>query len=147
MVSHAHAEGYSDLNFLMPELVKEVNYTKGPFNPEYGDFATAGSANFVYPLTLKKGIASVTLGEFGYQRSFVADSFHLLGGDVLVALEASAYDGPWDVPEDNKKYNGLVRYSIGNSDSDGRWVITLSSTGLELDRHQPDAPARCGRRL
>jgi outer membrane receptor protein involved in Fe transport len=129
LVTDAHAEGYTDLNFLLPELVKEVNYTKGPFNPEYGDFATAGSANFVYPLTLKQSIASVTLGEFGYQRGFVAGSFRLLGGDALLALEASGYDGPWDVPEGNKKYNGFARYST--EVAGGRWVVSLSS----LDSH------------
>ena len=123
--SNAHGEGYADLNFLIPDLIKQVDYSKGPFNAEVGDYSTAGSVDFSYPLTLKQGLASLTLGQYGYQRGLMADSLPLAGGDILFALEASSYDGPWAVPEDNKKLNGLLRYSRGDYAS--RWVLTASS--------------------
>ncbi len=122
--SNAHGQGYTDLNFLIPDLVKEVNYSKGLNSVEYGEFNTAGSANFVYPNTLPQNIASLTMGEWGYQRGLLAASNPLGSGNLLYAVEVCGYDGPWDVPEDNKKYNGLLRYSYGNSES--RWAITAS---------------------
>jgi outer membrane receptor for Fe3+-dicitrate len=122
--SHAHGQGYTDLNFLIPELVKEVAYTKGPNNPEYGDMSTAGSANFVYPLRLAQDLASLTLGEYGYLRALAAGSAPLLDGTMLWAIEGSAYDGPWSTPENNKKYNGLLRYSLGGQ---GKQLVLTAS--------------------
>jgi len=123
--SNAHGQGYSDLNFMIPELVKSVNYTKGPFNVEVGDFATAGSANFVYPTVLRTSIASLTMGEFGYQRAVAASQLSLFGGNLIFALEINAYDGPWDTPEQFKKYNGFVRYSQGPSFN--QWTLSYSA--------------------
>ncbi len=125
--TNAHGQGYTDLNFMIPELVERVDYQKGPFNVEAGDFATAGSANFVYPDTLAHGIASLTMGEFGYQRAVVASQLHLLGGNLLYALEVVGYDGPWQVPEQFKKYNGFLRYSVGAADN----RLTVSYSGYE----------------
>ena len=45
--SHAHGQGYADLHFLIPETVQRLDGFKGPYFPEYGDFATAGAVNFV----------------------------------------------------------------------------------------------------
>jgi hypothetical protein len=123
--SNAHGQGYADLNFMIPELVTEVSYAKGPVNVEAGDFNTAGSADFSYPTTLKTSIASLTLGDFGYERALAASQFTLLGGNIIYALEFSAYDGPWTTPEANKKYNGFLRYSRGPADD--RWVISASA--------------------
>ena len=52
MPTHAHGQGYSDLNFLIPELVSGVQYSKGPYFADQGDFATAGSANINYASVL-----------------------------------------------------------------------------------------------
>ena len=48
MPSHAHGQGYSDLNFLLPEIVERIDYRKGPYFATHGDFAAAGSADIVY---------------------------------------------------------------------------------------------------
>ncbi len=114
--TNAHGEGYSDLNFVIPELIRSVSYTKGPFDVEYGDFATAGSANFTYEDVLPRYIAELTMGSFGYQRALAAYPMALWGGDEVYALEVASYDGPWRVHEDYKKYNGYVSYSRGPAD-------------------------------
>ena len=72
--SHAHGQGYSDLNFLIPELVDAIDFEKGPFYPEVGDFSGAGAANIHLVSTLPEGIANVQLGQFGYARALLADS-------------------------------------------------------------------------
>ena len=73
MPTHAHGQGYSDLNFLIPELVSRVAYKKGPYFAEEGDFSSAGAADIDYYTKMPKGIASLGLGSNGYRRA-MADS-------------------------------------------------------------------------
>ena len=68
MPTHAHGHGYSDLNWLIPELVDRIDYRKGPYYAEEGDFASAGAAHIRLVDTLPKGIGSITFGENGYRR-------------------------------------------------------------------------------
>lgn len=123
--SHAHGEGYTDLNFILPELVQAVTYTKGPFDVEVGDYATAGSADLIYPDSLPFHVASLSMGEYGYQRALAAYQLSLLGGNLIYALEIGAYDGPWAVPEAFKKFNGFLRYSRGSAQ--GRWTLSYAA--------------------
>lgn len=108
--SHAHGQGYSDLNFLIPELVDAIDFEKGPFYAEVGDFSGAGAANIHLVSALPEGIANVQLGQFGYARALLADSPAIGPGTLLYALEYNHYDGPWDQPERSNRYNGLLRY-------------------------------------
>lgn len=116
--SHAHGQGYSDLNFLIPELIEGIDYKKGPFYPEVGDFSGAGAANIRLVNSLPQGIANLQVGMFNYGRALVADSPQIGPGTLLVALEYNHYDGPWDLPENSNRYNALLRYhaSTGRDD-------------------------------
>jgi len=116
MRTHAHGQGYTDLNFLIPELVIRIDYKKGPYFADEGDFASAGSAHLRLANSLPQGIASVSLGNNGYQRYLLADSFDASNSNLLYGLEINRNDGPWDTPEDVKKYSGLLRYSNGTKD-------------------------------
>ncbi|NRR29285.1 TonB-dependent receptor [Oxalobacteraceae bacterium] len=116
MRSHAHGQGYSDLNFLIPELVQRIDYKKGTYFADEGDFASAGAAHIRLADQLKQGLASVTLGSFGYQRGVLADSFGAAGGTLLYGLELNRNNGPWDVPERVRKASATVRYSRGGKD-------------------------------
>jgi len=116
MRSHAHGQGYSDLNWLIPELVDRIAYRKGPYFADEGDFSSAGAAHIRLFDTLPQGgIASITAGEHGYGRGLVAKSFAAGPGQVLGALELAHNDGPWDLPEKFHRANGLVRYSFGDA--------------------------------
>ncbi|MGN6702218.1 MAG: TonB-dependent receptor plug domain-containing protein, partial [Burkholderiaceae bacterium] len=64
--SHAHGQGWTDLNFLIPELIDRLEYRKGPYYAEEGDFASAGAVHIRYADTLPQGIASIGLGQRGY---------------------------------------------------------------------------------
>jgi hypothetical protein len=110
--SHAHGQGYSDLNFLIPELIAAIDFKKGPFYPEVGDFSGAGAANIRLVSRLPEGIANVQGGMFGYVRALVAGSPQVGGGGgrLLYAFEYNHYDGPWVVPERSNRFNGLLRY-------------------------------------
>ncbi len=112
--SGAHAHGYSDVNLLIPELVSGVQYTKGPYFAEHGDFSAAGSANISYVNVLDRPLLSVSSGGQGWGRVFGAISPEVGAGNVLLALETSTNDGPWELPDDMRKVNAVVRYSQGD---------------------------------
>lgn len=120
--SHAHGQGYSDLNFLIPELVDRIRYRKGPYFAEEGDFSSAGAAHLDYFRSLDDSLARQTLGRNGYARSLLAGSPELAGGRLLYGLELFHNDGPWQVAEHYRRLNGVLRYSQG-SRHDG-WSVT-----------------------
>nr|WP_315725701.1 MULTISPECIES: TonB-dependent receptor [unclassified Bradyrhizobium] len=124
MRTHAHGQGYADLNWLMPETIGRVDVRKGPYFADEGDFASVGSVHIGLIDSVPKAIAQMTAGSFGYRRFFGMDSVHVGDGHLLIAGEASRYDGPWTTPDDAKKINGLMRYSQGTA-TDG-----LSITGM-----------------
>ena len=112
--SHAHGHGWTDLNFVIPELATGLEYKKGPYYASEGDFSSAGAVSIRYSDTLPKGIANVGLGENGYRRALVANSNALASGKLLYALEFMHNDGPFVHPDDYGKFNGMLRYSQGN---------------------------------
>lgn len=131
--THAHGQGYSDLSFVIPELVSLIRYRKGPYYAEVGDFASAGSAEMQYVDRVDATLVDASLGQDGYQRLLAADSARAGSGTVLYALEYSHQDGPWDVPEDLRRLNGVLRYSLDTDSGhygvtlmgyDGRWTST-----------------------
>jgi TonB-dependent Receptor Plug Domain len=150
MVTHAHSQGYSDLNFLIPELVAGVQYSKGPYFADQGDFATAGSSNMNYASELDRAIAHLETGTYGYARGLFAASPQVGGGHLLMAFETSKNNGPWDNPDAFEKLNGVVRYTRGDNVNGfsvtgmayhGKWNAT-QAVPRQLRRH--DAPERRG---
>ena len=115
MRTHAHGQGYTDLNFLIPELVNRIEYKKGPYFADEGDFSSAGAAHIKLADQLPEGVASISLGSHGYQRAVLADSFAVGDGHLLYGLEVNRNNGPWDNPEDVKKYSGVLRYTGGTA--------------------------------
>lgn len=111
LTTHAHGQGYNDLNFLIPELISSVMYKKGPYYATEGDFASTGSAHIRYADSLLRGIASVTVGSFGQKRVLNANSFEVKGGKLLYALEYFHNDGPWEKPEGYQRLNSVVSYA------------------------------------
>ena len=115
MRTHAHGQGYADLNWLMPETVNSLDIRKGPYFADEGDFASAGNLHINLIDRPEKNIAQATLGSFGYQRYFGMGATKWGNGTLLAAGEAGAYNGPWVNPDDMRKLNGLVRYSEGTA--------------------------------
>ncbi len=114
MPTHGHGQGYSDLNFLIPELVDRIEYRKGPYFAKGGNFSAAGSADIAYRSTLDESFAALTLGQRQFQR-FVGAGSTTLGGalQVLGAVEVQHNDGPWTLPEHLRKSNGVLTLSGG----------------------------------
>jgi outer membrane receptor protein involved in Fe transport len=131
--THAHGQGYTDINFLIPELISTVRYRKGPYSVQQGDFGSAGSASIEYVRKLESSFGEVGVGQNGYRRLLAATSPQLGPGNLLVAGEGFRNDGPWDVPEDFRKANAAVRYAVGDANDgfdisflgyDAKWTAT-----------------------
>ncbi len=112
--SHAHGQGYADLNFLIPELVRQVDYHKGPFFADVGDFSSAGAAEFRQFDRLPENFVSLTLGENAFAR-FVTGGTRSEGDQLTTAaLELSRDDGPWIRPENFERVNAFLRHRWGS---------------------------------
>ena len=111
--SHAHGQGWTDLNFLIPELAGRLDYKKGPYSAQDGDFASAGVAAITYANRLPQNLATLTIGQNGYARAAVAGSPDVGPGSLLYALEVLHNDGPFVHPDDYQKINGVLRWSEG----------------------------------
>jgi outer membrane receptor protein involved in Fe transport len=131
MRTHGHGQGYADTNFLIPELIQSMRVRKGPYFAEEGDFASAGALRIDTINTMNPGLWQGTLGMSGYGRALAIKSYPIsagspwtgnstaanpVAGNLLLAAEATRYDGPWDVPDRMKKWNGVLRYSSGTAE-------------------------------
>ena len=111
MRTHGHGQGYTDLNFLIPELLGEIRYAKGAYYPEVADFSGAGAAQILLADELAYRQVGVTLGEYGYQRLVATQDMKTEAGRFILGTELQAYDGPWsDIKEDVSKINVVGRY-------------------------------------
>ncbi|CAG2145665.1 Outer membrane cobalamin receptor protein [Ralstonia mannitolilytica] len=112
MRTHAHGQGYTDLNFVIPELVDGIAYKKGTSFAEEGDFSAAGAVRMDYVSHLPQGIAQLELGEHNYRRGLLANSSTVGTGTLLYGFEWLGENGPWTVPEGVHKLNGVLRYTV-----------------------------------
>ncbi len=113
--SHAHGEGYADMNAVIPEFVERVDYEKGPYYADVGNYGSAGSAHLVFFKTLPENFAQVEGGMYGYGRAVFGASQKLGSGSLLYGGEVYHDDGPWKYPDDYYKFNGILTYSRGGN--------------------------------
>jgi len=113
--SHAHGEGYSDMNIVIPEFVKRVNFEKGPYYADIGNYGSAGSAHVEYFKTLSLNFVKVEGGMYGYGRAVFGASHKLGPGSLLAGGEVYYDNGPWVHPDAFTKFNGLLTYSQGDN--------------------------------
>lgn len=128
MPTHGHGQGWTDLNFLIPELVRDVRYKKGPYFADEGDFASAAAVRMSLLNEVQPGFAELGLGENGYQRSLVINDNAVSSGKLLYAVEAYHNDGPYVHPDNYRKFNGVLRYSQGD-ENNGYSVTAMAYQG------------------
>jgi hypothetical protein len=134
----AHAHGYADVSFLIPELVSGVQYKKGPYFADEGDFSAAGAANINYVNQLGRPAFHASGGNNGWGRLFGAASPRIGDGYLLAGLELNHNDGPWERPDDYQKVNGVLRYSQG----DTRDGFSVTGMGYWADWESTDQVAQ-----
>ncbi|MCF7786315.1 MAG: TonB-dependent receptor plug domain-containing protein [Prosthecobacter sp.] len=123
--NHAHGQGYADTNFIIPELVGQLEYGKGTYYAQHGDLSSTGAARFKLLDALPQGILSTTWGEYDYSRTLIADTIQAGAGQLTVALEHQYYNGPWDLHSDATRLNGFLRWHW----EDARDKINLTFMG------------------
>lgn len=140
-VTHAHGQGYADLNPIIPELVEGIDYWKGPFYAQLGDLSTAGAAKFRFFNELPQGIATLSVGENNFFRGLIADTLLLspsnTGGDrsgLTYALEYNYYDGPWEREGNSKRINGFLKYFKES----GRDTFSVTAMAYDADWDSTD---------
>jgi hypothetical protein len=112
--SHAHGEGYSDMNTVIPEFVKRVNFEKGPYYANVGNFSSAANAHVEFFKTLAENFFKVEGGTHTYGRAVFGASQKLGSGNLLYGGEEYYYNGPWVHPDAYNKINGILTYSQGD---------------------------------
>ena len=129
-MSHIHSNGYADANFLMPELLSDMVVRKGPYYAEEGTiFSSVGSVHMQYVDKLREGFVNVSGGSFAWADAKVAKSWALGDGELLAALEWNSYNGPWERPDEERKINGVARWSKGTEENG------FSITGMAYSNH------------
>jgi len=137
MPTGAHAHGYSDIGFLIPELVGGVQFKKGPYFADEGDFSAAGAANIGYLNQLDRPMLRLSAGNYGWARGLAAASPRVSGGFLLGAIELNRNDGPWVREDSYEKINGVIRFSKG----DNRNGFSVTGMGYWADWNSTDQVA------
>ena len=132
--SHAHGEGYADMNTVIPEFVRRVNYQKGPYYADVGNYGSAGSAHLEFYRTLPRNFIQAEGGIYGYERIVFGASRSIGFGNLLYGGEASHDDGPWTHPDNYYKFNGLLTWSQGG-DANG---FSITARGYHGHWHSSD---------
>lgn len=112
--THAHGQGYLDVNFLIPELIKEIDFEKGPYYADAGDFSSAGNSKIQLADKLDKGIIKAEIGQYNEYRGLIANSASFDGKSLLYGLDYSYSKGPWTNPENANRFSGIVKFFGGN---------------------------------
>ncbi|WP_084421552.1 TonB-dependent receptor [Henriciella litoralis] len=127
--THGHGQGYLDLNFVIPEIVERVDYRKGPYSAQAGDFAAAGSARYKTYDRLDNSFIELSIGEGNFQRGVGAANLEAgPATTLLLAGEMETYDGPWALEQDLRKLNALAKLTHESSTSRYQFLATAYET-------------------
>lgn len=111
MRTHAHASGYLDLNFMIPEMIETVEYRKGPYYADTGDFSAIGATTFKTYDDLEQNFLQLEAGSENDYRIVGGYSHTFTKSSLLVASEVSLRDGPWELDQNLHKINAMIKYS------------------------------------
>jgi len=113
--THAHGQGYLDLNGIIPEVIETIKYRKGPYYADQGDFSNAGGASFDTFSSQAPSFVEATIGEHAFGRLLAVKSF---GDKSFIAGELDTYRGPYDNPDNFRKVDVIGRVGFGD------WSLT-----------------------
>ena len=109
--THGHGQGYLDLNGMIPETLERVDYRKGPYRADVGDFALVGMAAATTRDHFDAPFVSAEAGAYDWKRLAAGGSWEVGGGDLLIAADAKTYDGPWELPERFRPLAGYAKFT------------------------------------
>lgn len=142
--THGHGQGYLDLNPIIPELVEAVDFGKGPYYADVGDFASAGYARYTLTRHVHEPLVKFTAGENDFYRGVGAASTPVGSATLLGAFEAQYYDSPWELDENAEKLNALLRLSGETGESDYSIALTVYDAEWDSTDQVPERAVRQG---
>lgn len=122
--SNAHAQGYTDLQSVIPELISFIDFGKGPYYAKVGNFSAVGYEDTHYVDALPYGIAKIEAGQYDWFRAVVANSGAVGQGTLLYGVQFNYFDNAYEFPEQLNKYTGILRYTMRGEDD----KLTLSAS-------------------
>lgn len=126
MVSHAHGQGYADLHFLIPETLDKIDFGKGPYYANQGNFNTAGYVDFKTKKQLRESTIKLEAGQFDTYRILgMFNVLNTINHSAYIATEYLATDGPFDSPQNFNRFNIFGKYT-GNLSETDKIGVTLS---------------------
>lgn len=128
--SHAHGQGYADTAFIIPETIDYIQLFKGPYFPQFGDFANAGVINFVTLDEFPENFVLAEGGSFDTQRYVIGGSPKIGAAKTLLAAQARYTNGPFVNPENLASYNAYGKVTWEPTPDSRLW---LSATGYQSD--------------
>jgi len=134
MRTHGHGQGYSDLNFIIPETVEFIQYSKGPYRADLGDFTTAGAARFKTYDKLDDARITATIGEYDYYRLSAVGSMKAGGGDLLLAGMGRYENGPYAIRQNLNQFSGFAKYTVPLASG----ILRARLTGYYVDFKSPE---------
>ena len=137
--THGHGQGYLDVNGLIPEAVERIDYRKGPYRADVGDFSLAGASYITTIDSLKRPFVASEGGQYGWRRLAGGGSNDVGSGQLTYLGQWKTYDGPWQLAEGLQHYSGWAKYSAPTS----RGTLNLTLSGYLADWHPTEqAPER-----
>ncbi|MAO43831.1 MULTISPECIES: TonB-dependent receptor [Leeuwenhoekiella] len=129
MVSHAHGQGYADLHFVIPETIDNIDFGKGAYYADKGNFNTAGYVDLRLKESLDASSLSLEAGQFNTSRltgmfSLIDEQNH----SAYLASEMYLTDGPFESPQDFNRINVLGKYTYTDANKD---KITLTASHFQ----------------
>ncbi len=119
MVSHAHGQGYSDLHFVIPETIANIDFGKGPYYADKGNLNTAGYVDFKTKSSLDGSLVSMEAGRFNSFRMLaMLDLISQENDNLYLASEFISSDGPFESPQNFRRTNVMGKYKHNYSSSD-----------------------------
>jgi outer membrane receptor protein involved in Fe transport len=122
--THGHGQGYLDLNGMIPETVTQIDYRKGPYRADIGDFTLAGAALISTVSAFERPFAQAEFGSFNYYRAITGGTFDVGGGQLTLLGQFRYSDGPWELKEHFTHWAGFGKYT--HMTSIGELQLSLS---------------------
>ena len=122
--THGHGQGYLDVNGLIPEVIDRIDYRKGPYRADVGDFSLAGTAILHTIDSLPRNFLSAETGAYGWGRLAAGSTTGLFGGELTTVGQWKTYDGPWALKENLQHLSLWAKYR--QQLASGTLALTLS---------------------